>query len=99
MSVATMGWILRPATRKPLNAPHRQATRMPARMPSHRGMAYSLTLTLPKPASSTQHTPPASDMTEPTEMSVPAEAETTSVMPRARMAASLPRFKMSIRRP
>ena len=82
-----------------MNAPHRQATRMPASTPSHRGMAYSLTLTLPNPANSTQHTPPASDMTEPTEMSVPAEAETTSVMPRARMAASLPRFKMSIRRP
>ena len=97
--MATMGWILSPATRKPLKAPHRQATRMPATTPSHRGMAYSLTLTLPKPASSTQHTPPASDITEPTEMSVPAEEETTSVMPRARMAASLPRLRMSIRRP
>ena len=36
---------------------------------------------------------------EPTEMSVPAEAETTRVMPMARMAASLPRLRMSIRRP
>ena len=32
-------------------------------------------------------------------MSVPAEAETTRVMPMARMATSLPRFRMFTRRP
>ena len=41
----------------------------------------------------------ASDMTEPTEISVPAEQDTTSVMPMARMAISLPRFKISMMRP
>ena len=51
------------------------------------------------PASRVQHTPALRAMTEPTEMSVPAEAETTRVMPMARMATSLPRFRMFTRRP
>ena len=68
-------------------------------MPTHKGMAYSDTLVTPYPANSIQHMPPVKLITEPTEISVPAEAETTSVMPTARMATSLPRFNTSIRRP
>ena len=41
----------------------------------------------------------ANDITEPTEISVPAEQDTTRVIPIARIAISLPRFKISIIRP
>ena len=53
----------------------------------------------PKPAMSMTQKEALRDMTEPTEMSVPAEAETTSVMPMERMATSLPRLRMLMIRP
>ena len=100
--VATMGWIFIFATRKPLNRPHRPATAIPAITPTKIGVCSSLssrTCVTPKPASSMQHRLPARLITEPTEISVPAEADTTSVMPMARMAASLPRLRISMIRP
>ena len=70
--------------------------------PTARGMANSsalLTEDTPKPATSMQQKEAHRLMTEPTEISVPAEAETTRVMPMARMATSLPRLRMLMIRP
>ena len=100
--VATMGWIFRYATRVPLKAPHRQPMSRAPMRPTTRGMANSSALDTedtPKPATSMQQKEAHRDMTEPTEMSVPAEADTTRVMPMARMATSLPRLSTSMRRP
>ncbi|GFI58084.1 hypothetical protein IMSAG025_01527 [Muribaculaceae bacterium] len=72
---------------------------MPASMPTQRGTLYSLTLVTPYPAKSMQHKPPDKLITDPTEISVPADADTTNVMPIARIATSLPLFNTSMRRP
>ena len=85
-----------------MKIPARIAAPMPHAMPIQMGWASSAaveTLVTPKPAMITQHTPPARLITEPTEISVPAEQETTRVIPSARMATSLPRFRMSTIRP
>ena len=70
--------------------------------PTTSGMANSSALETddtPKPATSIQQKDAHSDITEPTEISVPPEAETTRVMPMARMATSLPRLIMLTKRP
>lgn len=41
MSVATMGWMFKYATRAPLNAPQRQPISRPAMTQTTRGSAYS----------------------------------------------------------
>ena len=60
---------------------------------------YELVDETPNPARSIQQKDAASDITDPTEISVPAEQETTSVIPIARIAISLPRFNTSINLP
>ena len=71
-------------------------------IPNASGQAKSAaeaTLVTPKPATSMQQNEAHRLITEPTEMSVPAEEETTNVMPMARIATSLPRLSTVIRRP
>ncbi len=83
----------------PFQAPHKAPQAIPTTTPTQMGRIMLVTEVLPKPVSITQPAQAARDITEPTEISVPAETATTSVMPTARMAISLPRFRMSMIRP
>ena len=94
-----MGWIWKTATKVPLNAPQTTPIRMPPKTPTTSGTASSFVEETPYPARSMQQKLAHRLITEPTEISVPAEEDTTSVMPMARIAASLPRFRISMIRP
>ncbi len=98
IKVATIGWISSFATKRPLKHPISAPTTSAAINPRIRGLAYSVAARSP-PVSTLQQTAALTAIIAPTEISVPAEADTTSVMPTARIASSDARLMISIRKP
>ena len=87
------------ATSVPLNDPHTSPITTAQRSPTTRGTASVVVDDTPYPASIMHIKLAQRLITEPTEISVPAEADTTNVIPIARMATSEPLFIISIIRP
>ena len=96
--VATIGWMFNFATRKPLKQPIAAPTMSAARKPRINGLAYAVAARSP-PVKRLQQTAALTAMIAPTEISVPAEDDTTSVMPTARITSSDARLMISIKYP
>ena len=98
MSVATIGWIFSLETRNPLKHPIKIPTASAARNPRSNGLANSVAALSP-PDRMLQHTAALTAIMAPTEMSVPAEEDTTSVIPIARITSSEARLMISMMYP
>ena len=85
--VATMGWILKYATKVPLKAPKRAVTTMPTRTARNRGIWRVSAVTCP-PQTIRRMTLPAMAIVAPTEISCPPEDAVTRVIPIARITSS-----------